>query len=255
MGKALDGAGGYVDFAPQAKGAAIYRLMAPGEAYLDSLDHDGAAAREKTGGSKATKPKTRSRRTPTKPKAAKITQERDLRSVVLEQTAGEMSPDEALGIARRMVRDRRVLGLEGGRMTTLAIRAQEQAIERRIAALTQPAGRDVGDAARAGATHEVAERIARRLSPEQNRALRTLTGAERVAVLVGPAGTGMSTAPTTRTSAKLGRRFALGNPSARWRTTRPAANSTSWILAMRPARPLCNAGRPSPNTTTSVRSR
>ena len=30
-------------------------------------------------------------------------------------------------------------------MTTLAVRAQEQAIERRAAQLAQPAGRDVGD--------------------------------------------------------------------------------------------------------------
>jgi conjugative relaxase-like TrwC/TraI family protein len=119
-----------------------------------------------------------------------VFQERDLRSVVLEQAAGEMSPDEALRIAREMVRDRRVLSLEGGRMTTLAVRAQEQAIERRITVLAQPAGRDAGEAARTKATLEGAERIARNLSPEQKQALRTLTGPERVAVLVGPAGTG-----------------------------------------------------------------
>jgi len=89
-----------------------------------------------------------------------------------------------------MVRDRRVLSLEGGRMTTLAVRAQEQAIERRIIMLAQPAGRDVGDAARTQAAQEVAERIAGHLSPEQKQALRTLTGPERVSVLVGPAGTG-----------------------------------------------------------------
>ena len=56
---------------------------------------------------------------------------RELRTVALEQTAGQMLPDTALGIAREMVRDRRILTLEDGRMTTLAIRAQEQAIERR----------------------------------------------------------------------------------------------------------------------------
>ncbi len=73
-------------------------------------------------------------------------------------------------------------------MTTLAVRAQEQAIERRITMLAQPVARDVGDAARTQATQEVAERIAGRLSPEQDQALRALTGPERVAVLVGPAG-------------------------------------------------------------------
>ena len=39
-----------------------------------------------------------------------------------------------------MVGERRILTLEGGRMTTLAVRAQEQAIERRAAELAE-AGR------------------------------------------------------------------------------------------------------------------
>ena len=56
--------------------------------------------------------------------------------------------------------------------------------------LARPAGRDVGDAARASASREVAERIAAPLSREQEQALRTVTGPERLAVLIGPAGTG-----------------------------------------------------------------
>jgi conjugative relaxase-like TrwC/TraI family protein len=115
---------------------------------------------------------------------------RELRAVALEQTAGALPADMALGIARGMVRDRRVLTLEGGRMTTLAVRAGEQAIERRAAHLAQPCGREVGHTARASAAREVAERIAAPLSQEQRHALRTLTGPERAAVLVGPAGTG-----------------------------------------------------------------
>jgi conjugative relaxase-like TrwC/TraI family protein len=119
-----------------------------------------------------------------------VFEERDLRAVVLEQAAGEIAPDQALGIAREMVRDRRVLTLEGGRMTTLAVRAQEQAIERRATQLAQPAGRDVGGIARNHATREVAEHIGGLLNPEQHHALEVLTGPERAAVLVGPAGTG-----------------------------------------------------------------
>jgi conjugative relaxase-like TrwC/TraI family protein len=119
-----------------------------------------------------------------------VFEERDLRAVVLEQAAGEMAPDQALGIAREMVRDRRVLTLEGGRMTTLAVRAQEQAIERRATQLAQPAGRNVGEKARGNAAREVAERIGGQLSPEQHHALEVLTGPERAAVLIGPAGTG-----------------------------------------------------------------
>jgi conjugative relaxase-like TrwC/TraI family protein len=119
-----------------------------------------------------------------------VFEERDLRAVVLEQAAGEMAPDQALGIAREMIRDRRVLTLEGGRMTTLAVRAQEQAIERRTTQLAQPAGRDVGEVARENAAREAAERIGGPLSPEQHHALEVITGPERAAVLVGPAGTG-----------------------------------------------------------------
>ncbi len=116
--------------------------------------------------------------------------ERDLRAVVLEQATGELAPDEALTVARDMVRDRRVLTLEGGRMTTLAVRAQEQAIERRAAQLAQPAGQGVGSIARKHAAREVAERIGGPLSAEQHHALEVLTGPGRAAVLVGPAGTG-----------------------------------------------------------------
>ncbi|HME01466.1 MAG TPA: MobF family relaxase [Solirubrobacteraceae bacterium] len=113
-----------------------------------------------------------------------------LRAVALEQTVGELLPEQALGVARAMVGERRVLTLEGGRMTTLQVRAQEQAIERRAAQLARQADREVGDVARELASEQVAERIGAPLSVEQQTALRALTGPERLAVLVGPAGTG-----------------------------------------------------------------
>jgi len=115
---------------------------------------------------------------------------KDLRTVALEQAAGEMSPREALRVAREMIHDRCVLTLEGGRMTTLAVRAREQAIERRAVALSEPANRDVGDRARGVAVAEVSEKLAGPPSREQVEALQALTGPERLAVLVGPAGTG-----------------------------------------------------------------
>ncbi len=115
---------------------------------------------------------------------------KDLRTVVLEQAAGEMSPERALEVAKGMVRDRRVLTLEGGRMTTLAVRAQEQAIERRAQQLAATGGRDVGEHARTRAISEVAEQLAGPPSPEQTAALTAVTGDERLAVLIGPAGTG-----------------------------------------------------------------
>jgi conjugative relaxase-like TrwC/TraI family protein len=115
---------------------------------------------------------------------------RELRAVVLEQSVGEMAPREALAVSRSMIAERRVLPLQGGLMTTLAVRAAEQAIERRFEALAQDARRDVGEHARARASERVGARIGGTLSEEQTQALRAITGPERGAVLVGPAGTG-----------------------------------------------------------------
>jgi conjugative relaxase-like TrwC/TraI family protein len=114
----------------------------------------------------------------------------ELRAVLLEQSAGELSPADALARSRAMVAERRVLPLEGGRMTTLAVRAKEQAIERRVTQLAQLAGRDVSERARTVASDQLAEWIGSRLSDEQAHALEVITGPERAAVLVGPAGTG-----------------------------------------------------------------
>ena len=119
-----------------------------------------------------------------------IFEPRQLRAVALEQTVGELAPEQALEIARSMVAERRILPLEGGRMTTLEIRAREQAIDRRATQLADAAGRQVSDRARQLASMEVAERIGAPLSDEQERALATLTGPEGLAVLIGPAGTG-----------------------------------------------------------------
>ncbi|HTZ85119.1 MAG TPA: MobF family relaxase [Solirubrobacteraceae bacterium] len=114
----------------------------------------------------------------------------ELRAVVLEQSVGKLTPLEALAAASEMIAERRVLPLEGGLMTTLSVRASEQAIERRVSALARSTGCEVGDRARVEAAEHVAERIGAKLSDEQLQALHTLTGEQRAAVLIGPAGTG-----------------------------------------------------------------
>lgn len=119
-----------------------------------------------------------------------VFQRRELHATVLEQSVGQLSPKEALRVAKMMIEQRQVIPLEGGRFTTLAVRGQEQAIERRVTELAQPVGRDVGQRAREHASREVAERIGNPLSAEQLRALEVMTGPERAAVLIGPAGTG-----------------------------------------------------------------
>jgi conjugative relaxase-like TrwC/TraI family protein len=114
----------------------------------------------------------------------------ELRAVLLEQSVGELAPGQALAHTRTMIAERRILPLEDGLFTTLAVRAREQAIERRFGELSTPAGRDVGKHAREFAGDRVAEHIGGRLSGEQAHALEVITGPERGAILVGPAGTG-----------------------------------------------------------------
>ncbi len=115
---------------------------------------------------------------------------REFRAVLLEQSVGELAPAAALELARTMIAERKVLRLEGGMLTTEKIRQREQDIEERIGELARTGGCDVGDRARADASNEVAERIGARLSEEQISALRTITGPERAAIMIGPAGTG-----------------------------------------------------------------
>ncbi len=75
-------------------------------------------------------------------------------------------------------------------MTTRTVRAREHAIEEDFSLMAAAGGRDVGERTRAAASDQVAERIGARLNEEQEHALRVITGPERAAVLIGPAGTG-----------------------------------------------------------------
>ena len=114
-----------------------------------------------------------------------------LRAVALEQSAGELAPQQALVSVERMIRNQRVIPLEGGRFTTRSQRERELAIERHITTLARdPHPVVVRDRDRTLAERVVAERIAAPLTREQRDALETITGPERIAVLIGPAGTG-----------------------------------------------------------------
>ncbi|HEX4187802.1 MAG TPA: MobF family relaxase [Solirubrobacteraceae bacterium] len=114
----------------------------------------------------------------------------EFRAVMLEQSVGELDPTGALAFSRTLIAERRVIALEGGLMTTRAVRARERAIEARFALLAQSRDRDVGEHVRTLAREQVAERIGAHLSDEQTEALKVITGPERGAIVVGPAGTG-----------------------------------------------------------------
>jgi ATP-dependent exoDNAse (exonuclease V) alpha subunit len=75
-------------------------------------------------------------------------------------------------------------------MTTGRIRQLEREIEARFRTFALGAGRDVPESFRREAARLVAQRIEAPLSREQTRALSVLTGPERAAILIGPAGTG-----------------------------------------------------------------
>jgi conjugative relaxase-like TrwC/TraI family protein len=115
---------------------------------------------------------------------------REFRAVLLEQSVGDLSPSEALAFSQTMIRERQVLRLEGGLMTTEKVRQREQKIEARFSELAKAGGCDVGGRARAEASDQVAERIGALLSDEQTEALQVITGPERAAIVIGPAGTG-----------------------------------------------------------------
>ena len=114
----------------------------------------------------------------------------ELRAAALEQSVGDLAPARALAKARAMIRERRVIPLEGDRLTTLAQRVREQTIERRIGAMAADHDVEIADTARSRAANAVTERIGASLSAEQHQALKTITGPERMAVLIGLAGTG-----------------------------------------------------------------
>jgi len=114
----------------------------------------------------------------------------DLRATILEQSVGQLTPLAALESAPGMIAAGWIIPLEGGVFTTRTVRGRERMIEDRFRALVARARRDVGERARVSACAEVAARIGARLSDEQTHALEVISGLERGAVLIGPAGTG-----------------------------------------------------------------
>ena len=114
----------------------------------------------------------------------------ELRAVALEQSVGDLAPRQALARARAMIRDRRIVALEGERFTTRTQRERERTIDRRISDLADARGPEIDDGERIRAINTVVERIGGPLSREQHDALKTIVGPGRMAVLVGPAGTG-----------------------------------------------------------------
>lgn len=123
--------------------------------------------------------------------ARAIFDERELRTVALEQAAGAgLPPDRALQQAADLLRDGVVLPLDDGRFTTRRIRDLEQSIESGVSRLAADQSRAIDSASRDAAIAETSERLGHPLSDEQRAAVHQLTAPPRATVLVGAAGTG-----------------------------------------------------------------
>ncbi|WP_354699918.1 Dda-like helicase [Paraconexibacter sp. AEG42_29] len=117
---------------------------------------------------------------------------RELRATALEQAAGAMTPETALGQLTALEDAGRLLALEGGKFTTRRLRAMEVAITRHAAQMREPGrgSRPAPPRALRAAVDQVAERLGTPLSVEQQDAVRLLAGPERLVALEGQAGTG-----------------------------------------------------------------
>jgi len=115
-----------------------------------------------------------------------IFDDRELRTVALEQAPGSgLAPEQALSARRDLIERRSVLALADGRLTTARMRALERDVEERFGRMAREPARAVGPVEREAAIEAVEERLGAPLTAEQRAAMVTLTGPERASVLVG----------------------------------------------------------------------
>ncbi len=113
-----------------------------------------------------------------------------LRAVALEQTVGELGPDDALVAAEKMRRAGEIVSLEDGLLTTRELRECEIRLENSFTRLASDRRPAPTESTLSVGAQQVAERIGSCLSDEQQAAAKLIAGPERAAVLIGPAGTG-----------------------------------------------------------------
>ncbi len=116
--------------------------------------------------------------------------ERELTATALEQAPGRFAAGAAISQIRGLRESGQVLSLEGDLLTTARVRAQEQRAVDALTRLAQTETVQIEEGHRTAGAAAVHERLGAPLSPEQLDALSVLTGPERAAVLIGPAGTG-----------------------------------------------------------------
>jgi len=116
--------------------------------------------------------------------------ERELRATALEQAPGRYAASDAIKQIRGLRERGQVLSLEGDLLTTARVRAQEQRAVDALARLAETETVQISQRHRSAGAAAVHERLGAPLSQEQLDALTVLTGPERAAVLIGPAGTG-----------------------------------------------------------------
>jgi conjugative relaxase-like TrwC/TraI family protein len=121
---------------------------------------------------------------------------REARAVALE-SAAELGPETGLATLTRLHEQGRVLDLADGRQTTAAHRALERETVRSVDELAMVRGEAINSAFVSAEVELLAAGVAARggeLAGEQERAVRVACSNQRLVVVVGPAGTGKSTA-------------------------------------------------------------
>ncbi|MTD47435.1 AAA family ATPase [Conexibacter sp. W3-3-2] len=113
-----------------------------------------------------------------------------VRAVALEQAAGVMDPDRALRALDELCDHGALIELQDGRITTAAVRNREERLVAHTRTLANDLTVTVPEVARETALRRVAEQRGIQLSDEQQAAVQVLTGPERIAALIGQAGTG-----------------------------------------------------------------
>ncbi|MHB1539262.1 MAG: MobF family relaxase [Solirubrobacteraceae bacterium] len=132
---------------------------------------------------------------------ASMLSDRDLQARAYELAAGRCRPEDAQRALGELERSGELVRLEGEMWTTRGLREREQQTVEFAAASAGERAAPVRRWSLERATDQVEQQIDGKLSPEQTRALQTITGPGAISLLVGQAGTGKGVVLSTAAEA------------------------------------------------------
>lgn len=124
---------------------------------------------------------------------AAVFREAELRTVALEQAAGQgLAPADALTQLSELYDTGRIIKLADGRLTTATVREAEQRIADSVRAMAADGARIIDARSRTVGVRIVERRLGAKLSAEQHVAVELMTSPARAVAVIGPAGAGKS---------------------------------------------------------------